>query len=648
MAVSGLALMVGAMVMLALMFLPTPGLAAASSCDPGVDMCLTVTTGGGTPTLSLPLAGTVAVSVDWGDGSADTFTSAGDTPGHAFAPYSTYHIVIAPDTTTSPLGPWLTHFGDTAGYAGAPVITSVESFGTLGVISLSGAFDGASNLVAVPASLPSGVTDLSSAFDAASSFNQSLDGWNTAAVTNMAEMFSGASGFKSDIGAWDTSHVTDMSNMFKFAVAFDQPIGGWNTSSVTTMDGMFSSAAAFDQPVGGWDTSQVTDMGYLFFAANAFNQPLTGWHTGAVTTMSNMFSGDYAFNQPLELAGWDTSHVTNVSAMFDDATSFDQPLASWNTQSVTDMSDMFHGAAAFNQPLAGWDTSKVVNMAFMFAEAVVFDQPIGDWPTRAVADMDNMFDGAISFDQAIGAWDVAHVTSMANMFDGAAGLSLANYDGLLAGWAAEAVRPGVIFDAGTTTAYNGLAAAAHAQLTSATGDDWSITDGGPTNAQIPSTITSAPVASAITYGQRLGASQLTGGTASTLGTFAFVSPTQVPVSGTSRVSVRFTPASPYYAPVAILVPIRVAKARATLTLSGLTATRHGRSVTVTVSRLVAGARLTLVWQTGHHVARRALTVVGTTVRVVLALRLRGAYRVTASATDANVTFGSVSGFVRAG
>jgi hypothetical protein len=57
--------------------------------------------------------------------------------------------------------------------------------------------------------------------------------------------------------------------------------------------------------------------------------------------------------------------------------------------------------------------------------------------------------------------------------------------------------------------------------------------------------------------------------------------------------------------------------------------------------------LTLVWQTGHHVARRALAVVGTAVRVVLALRLRGAYRVTASATDANVTFGTASASVRA-
>jgi len=111
--------------------------------------------------------------------------------------------------------------------------------------------------------------------------------------------------------------------------------------------------------------------------------------------------------------------------------------------------------------------------------------------------------------------------------------------------------------------------------------------------------------------------------------------------------VQFTPASPYYAPTISLVPVRVAKAAAALKLSGLKATRHGRSLIVTVSRLVSGARLTVVWQTGHHLYRRTLTAGGTAVRVALAMRVRGTYRITATATDANVTFGAASGPVRA-
>ena len=55
------------------------------------------------------------------------------------------------------------------------------------------------------------------------------------------------------------------------------------------------------------------------------------------------------------------------------------------------------------------------------------------------------------------------------------------------------------------------------------------------------TITTAPTASAITVGQTLASSTLTGGVASVPGTFAFTSPTTAPAQGTSAQSVTFTP-----------------------------------------------------------------------------------------------------------
>jgi surface protein len=629
--------------------LVAPSPAAAATC-PSVDMCLTLATNNAASSLSLPFGGAVAVTVDWGDGSPTaSYTAPGDTPAHVYPPDGTYTVVIAPDTAASPSGPWLTRFGDPGGYTGASLITGVTSFGALGTTSLAGAFVGATGLTTVPATLPAGVTDLSSAFMGATTFNpssngQSIDTWDTSAVTNMADMFNGASGFDSGIGDWDTSHVTDMSDMFDNAVAFDQPVGAWDTGAVTTMRGMFSGAVGFDQPVGAWNTAHVADMGSMFAGAAAFDEPLAGWDTGSVTSMRNMFNGDFAFNQPV--GTWDTGHVADMSGMFENATSFDRPIGAWNISAATTMNSMFSGAAAFDQPLAGWDTSHVADMSSMFADAAVFNAPIGGWDTGAVTTMADMFAGAAGFDQPIGTWNVTGVTTMARMFGGAAGLSLGNYDELLNGWATEAVHGGVAFDAGSTP-FNGLASAAHGVLTNPAGDAWAISDGGPTDARIPSIIESVPVATGITYGQRLADSRLVGGAASTPGTFGFVTPTEAPAAGAPRVAVRFVPASPYYAPATFAVTVTVAKGRATLMLTGLKTVRHGRAVTMSVAHLVDGARLSVVWQTGRHVYRRALTATGSTARVALSLPVRAVYRVTASASDPNMSFRSALGAVRA-
>ncbi len=55
------------------------------------------------------------------------------------------------------------------------------------------------------------------------------------------------------------------------------------------------------------------------------------------------------------------------------------------------------------------------------------------------------------------------------------------------------------------------------------------------------TVTAWPMASAVTYGQTLASSTLTGGTASVPGTFAFTTPTTAPPVGTASQSVTFTP-----------------------------------------------------------------------------------------------------------
>ena len=107
----------------------------------------------------------------------------------------------------------------------------------------------------------------------------------------MKGLFYRASSFNHSINHWDTSNITDMSEMFRGADCFNQPLNKWNTSNVTDMREMFRGAENFNQPLNDWDTSNVTDMSEMFHCVlrSSFNQPLNDWDTSNVTNMSYMF-----------------------------------------------------------------------------------------------------------------------------------------------------------------------------------------------------------------------------------------------------------------------------------------------------------------------------------------------------------------------
>ncbi len=110
-------------------------------------------------------------------------------------------------------------------------------------------------------------------------------------------------------------------------------------------------------------------------------------------------------------------------------------------------------------------------------------------------------------------------------------------------------------------------------------DDFLITKATPT-------ISTPPTASAITYGQALYTSTLSGGTASTEGTFAFTTPSVVANAGTVSQSVTFTPTdSTNYSTFTTTADVTVNKATATVTLGGLSTTYDGtpKSATATTN-----------------------------------------------------------------
>ena len=97
------------------------------------------------------------------------------------------------------------------------------------------------------------MTNMSNIF-LGSTYNQSLNSWDTSKVINMYSMFN-SSNFNQDISIWNVSNVQDMSYMFKNTY-FTQNISIWNVSKVTNMTSMFSQAQ-FNQDISGWTVDQV-------------------------------------------------------------------------------------------------------------------------------------------------------------------------------------------------------------------------------------------------------------------------------------------------------------------------------------------------------------------------------------------------------
>ena len=347
------------------------------------------------------------------------------------------------------------------------------------------------------------ITNMSSLFLGASTFNQSIENWDTGNVTNMLFMFAEASSFNQPIGNWNVENVTNMNGLFNNASAFNQTIEDWDISSLTSLHAVFYQASSFNQPLNNWNTSNITNMNLVFSGATSFNQSLDSWNTENVTTMNSLFANANAFNQPI--GSWNTSNVTNMISVFNNAHSFNQDISNWNTSSVTTMLQMFTNANSFNQSISSWNTSNVTNMSQMFQltpfnqdignwntlsvttmssmffDAISFNKDISNWNTENVADMGGMFWGASSFNQNIENWNTSSVTSMAGMFSNAtsfnqslgnwniasivqnisyygmhemldnSGLSTANYDATLIGWATQNVNAGIVLGANGLT-----------------------------------------------------------------------------------------------------------------------------------------------------------------------------------------------------
>ncbi len=321
-------------------------------------------------TITLPLTGTVSVTIDWGDGQVERVTTSGNKT-HTYDEEGIYEVRI---------GGRLQGFEETAwrGFDNAEKLIRVISFGDLGLTNLRGAFNGASNLTEVPPQLPEGVTNISYMFMGASSFNQHIGGWDVSGVTNMMQMFRDASSFNQDIGNWDVSRVLFMDYMFRGAAAFNQDIGGWEVGRVRNMRNMFTLASAFNQDIGGWDTGNVLEMRAMFQGASSFNQDISQWDVGNINNMSAMFQAAIQFDQ--DIGSWDVGSVVNMDNMFQGVTlstaNYNSLLIGWAGQSQRDNVSFHGGDSRYSAGKAAEAREAIItNHGWTITDGGVSDQP---------------------------------------------------------------------------------------------------------------------------------------------------------------------------------------------------------------------------------------------------------------------------------
>ena len=156
----------------------------------------------------------------------------------------------------------------------------------------------------------------------------------------------------------------------------------------------------------------------------------------------------------------------------------------YNTPSLTDIPNInswsFPGAtstaatfanSAFNGDISSWDMSNITNVDSMFMGNVNFDGDLSNWNTAKVQTFIRMFNGATTFNQDLGSWSLAKATNLTDMLSNS-GLSCANFDATLIGWATGGTAPQNIPFGATGLSYDATNPDVAAALATLIGDGW--------------------------------------------------------------------------------------------------------------------------------------------------------------------------------
>ena len=251
--------------------------------------------------------------------------------------------------------------------------------------------------------------------------------------------------------------------------------------------GTFNGINTSNIDTGGWNFGRIDPLklldiksyGPLIIQDSAAFKSCTNLTSSATdnlqfnTTDASETFKDTNFNGVVN--NWNVSNITNFSNFFD-GSQFNQDCNNWNISKATNLANMFEDCP-FNKSLSKWDLSSVTNTGAMFGVNTVFNQDVSMWDVSSLTSAVTMFAGATAFNQSLASWDVTKLTgNQFTFFGNGSGLSTANYDSTLIGWASQNVNSGVTINFGTSTFTGG--GEAEAARTTLVSKGWTITDGG--------------------------------------------------------------------------------------------------------------------------------------------------------------------------
>ena len=179
-------------------------------------------------TITLPLSGTVDVTVDWGDGSSpQNFTT--DHPSHSYVDTPGLKTIRIEGAFTR----WVGYPADDYNYLpwSQNCIVAVNVWEETGTTDVRAGFS--DSTISHVSNIPKSATDWGDLFSF-TSFNGDISGWDTSHVTNMEGMFFWDRSLNRSLSSWDTSNVTNMKQMFFDATIFNSDLSSWDVGKVTT------------------------------------------------------------------------------------------------------------------------------------------------------------------------------------------------------------------------------------------------------------------------------------------------------------------------------------------------------------------------------------------------------------------------------
>ncbi|MFK7933063.1 MAG: BspA family leucine-rich repeat surface protein, partial [Saprospiraceae bacterium] len=201
--------------------------------------------------------------------------------------------------------------------------------------------------------------------------------------------------------------LIELVNSADFSGAYQVDWGDCSVDNTTYQDAATHTYAA----PGVYTISITGDFPAPEFAFSSTKEKLKTieqWGTQQWTRMANGFSG--CTNMTYNATDTpDLSFVTNMSFMFSSATAFNGNISTWNVSNITDFQSMFAQASSFNKDISSWNITNGTTLTSMFNNATSFDQDLGNWNVASNADLTSIFANS--------------------------GLSTANYDATLTGWA---------------------------------------------------------------------------------------------------------------------------------------------------------------------------------------------------------------------